>query len=135
MSKAARTKALQDDGGCPCGGPTLATCCGPYLAGTQVPARADLLMRSRYTAYVLGDTAYLRATWDPATCPATLDDAQPPQWLGLKVVSYTQNDETHAEVEFVARYKINGRAYRLHERSRFVRTDGRWRYVDGDMLE
>jgi SEC-C motif-containing protein len=134
MSKGARHKPAPGSDACPCGGPTLAACCGPYLAGTEVPARADLLMRSRYTAYVLGDTAYLRVTWDPATCPASLDDGTPTQWLGLKVLTYTPRDETHAEVEFVARYKINGRAYRLHERSRFIRTDGRWRYVDGDML-
>lgn len=132
---AMKSSADKATGPCPCGGGSFATCCGPYLAGTQSPERADQLMRSRYTAYVRGDTAYLRATWDPATCPATLEDPNPPQWLGLKVLAHAPIDAAHAEVEFVARYRINGRAYRLHERSRFVRTDGRWRYVAGKTLD
>lgn len=55
---------------CPCGGPSLDTCCGPYLAGRAVPQTAEQLMRSRYTAYTQGNEAYLRATWEPRTLPA-----------------------------------------------------------------
>jgi len=97
-------------------------------------------MRSRYSAYVVGATEYLRATWAPATCPADLD-ADPsapdaPRWLGLQIKAFAQTDTTHATVEFVARYKVAGRAHRLHELSRFVRDDnGRWLYVDGDVSE
>ena len=136
---------------CPCGGaapncasgakpPRYADCCGRFLDGGDVPATALELMRSRYTAYVLGDAAYLRATWAARTCPADLDvdpDAPgAPRWLGLSVRRHTLLDDTHAEVEFVARYKTGGRAFRLHESSRFVRgDDGRWRYVDGDIRE
>lgn len=94
-------------------------------------------MRSRYSAYVLGLEDYLRATWHPATCPVALGlDAVPrPQWQGLTVKAYTPLDETHATVEFVARYKLNGRAFKLHETSRFERVDGRWLYVDGEIRE
>jgi len=97
-------------------------------------------MRSRYSAYVLGETAYLRATWADETCPADLDvnpdAADAPRWLGLTIKRFTPIDETHAEVEFVARYKVGGRAHRLHETSRFLRGDDlRWRYVDGDVSE
>ena len=94
-------------------------------------------MRSRYTAYVLGREDYLMATWHADTRPAALDlDADPrPQWLGLAVKSCTQMDRSHAVVEFVARYKINGRAFRLHESSCFVRVDGRWLYVDGEIRD
>lgn len=89
-------------------------------------------MRSRYTAYVLGDAAYLRATWDPATCPADLAIDRDTRWLGLDVREAKALDADHAEVEFVARYRLQGRGARLHERSRFVRdAQGRWRYVDG----
>ena len=122
---------------CPCGsGRTLAACCGRYHAGEPAPD-AESLMRSRYSAYVLSLEDYLRATWHPATCPAALElDAVPrPQWLGLVVKSHTQLDETHATVEFVARYKLNGRAFRLHEVSRFERVGGRWLYVDGEIRE
>ena len=56
------------------------------------------------------------------------------KWLGLEVRDHRVIDETHAEVEFVARCRAGGaRAVRLHERSRFVREDGRWYYVDGDL--
>ena len=74
-------------------------------------------MRSRYSAYVLGLESYLKATWHPETRPATLElDATPrPQWLGLTVKSHTPLDDHHATVEFVARYKLNGRAFKLHE--------------------
>lgn len=132
---------------CPCGGvtpgatpaaaPRFADCCGRYLNGAALAPNAYELMRSRYSAYVLGNTPYLRATWDPSTCPADLDAslaAEPGQtrWLGLAIKRYALLDEQHAEVEFVARYKIGGRASRLHETSRFTRgADGAWRYVDG----
>jgi SEC-C motif-containing protein len=97
---------------------------------------AEALMRSRYTAYTLGDAAYLLATWHPDTRPGDLDlDAEPrPKWLGLQVRRHVQSDPDHAEVEFVARYKIAGRAQRMHELSRFVRRDGRWYYLDGSQL-
>jgi SEC-C motif-containing protein len=94
-------------------------------------------MRSRYSAYVLGLEDYLLATWHPATRPAALElDATPrPQWMGLAVKSHTPLDENHATVEFVARYKLNGRAFRLHETSRFERVDRRWLYVDGEIRD
>lgn len=136
---------------CPCGGaaphrasgakpPRYADCCGRFIDGGDVPPTALDLMRSRYTAYVLGEADYLRATWASETCPADLDvdPAAPgaPRWLGLSVRRHARLDDTHAEVEFVARYKNGGRAFRLHESSRFARgDDGRWRYVDGDILE
>jgi len=136
---------------CPCGGaapgrasaakpPRFAQCCGRYLAGAAVAPTALELMRSRYTAYVLGDANYLRSTWDPATCPADLDvDAGAPgapRWLGLAIKRFETLDAQHAIVEFVARYKQGARGHRLHEVSRFVLgDDGRWRYVDGDVSE
>ncbi|WP_223247347.1 YchJ family protein [Sulfuriferula sp. AH1] len=120
---------------CPCGsGLALVACCGRYLAGESAPA-AEVLMRSRYTAFVMQDEAYLLATWHPSTRPPHLGLAQEtprPQWLGLKILGHQSQDATHATVEFVARQKIAGRAYRLHEVSRFVLESGRWFYVDGD---
>lgn len=94
-------------------------------------------MRSRYVAYALGRAPYLLATWHPSTRPAPLDlEAQPPpRWLGLAVKRHEAQSNDRAIVEFVARYKIGGRAYRLHETSRFVCEEGRWFYVDGDIAE
>ena len=122
---------------CPCGsGRAYAACCGRHHRGEAAPD-AESLMRSRYSAYVLGLEDYLLATWHPATRPAALElDAAPrPQWLGLTVKSHAALDERHATVEFVARYKLNGRAFRLHETSRFERMDGGWLYVEGEIRE
>jgi SEC-C motif-containing protein len=131
---------------CPCGGTAFATCCGPYLAGDAIPPTAEQLMRSRYTAYTRGDEAYLRATWHPSTLPAgpIVDPDDKLQWLGLEVKSALRLRQRKANlpetpdsdiVEFVARYKVGGRAHRLHEVSRFVREHGagvaRWFYLDG----
>lgn len=91
-------------------------------------------MRSRYAAYVYRLVDYLLATWHPDTRPEVLDlDEDPPtRWLGLEIKHTEQSGDT-AVVEFVARFKVNGKAQRLHERSRFSRSDGRWLYVDGDL--
>jgi SEC-C motif-containing protein len=90
-------------------------------------------MRSRYSAYCLGLSDYLLATWHPSTRPATLDLTAPPvpRWIGLTVRRHGPAGPDAAEVEFVARYRVAGRAHRLHETSRFLREDGRWYYVDG----
>jgi SEC-C motif-containing protein len=91
-------------------------------------------MRSRYSAYVLGLVPYLLDTWHPSTRPAGLEiDAGGTQWLGLEVRDRRQTDDAHATVEFVARNRVNARAQRLHETSRFVREAGRWWYVDGTL--
>lgn len=122
---------------CPCGsGASFDQCCAPWLAGTAAAPSAEALMRSRYCAYTLLREDYLLATWHPTTRPAQLGLANeaPTKWLGLEVRRHEQQDADRtsvAIVEFVARYKINGRAQRLHETSRFVREDGRWFYVDG----
>jgi len=120
---------------CPCGsGRPLSECCGPYLAGTSLPPDAEALMRSRYSAYVLCDEAYLLATWHPDTRPASLGLDQEPhaKWLGLSVKRHEDAGDGRAMVEFVARYKIGGRAHRLHETSRFLLEHGRWWYLDGN---
>ena len=120
---------------CPCGsGKSFDPCCGRHLAGEAAPT-AEALMRSRYSAYGLLREDYLLATWHPSNRPRELGLAldAPVKWLGLEVKRHEQTDADHAVVEFVARYKVNGRAQRLHEISRFVREDGRWLYVDGDL--
>jgi SEC-C motif-containing protein len=88
-------------------------------------------MRSRYTAFVVGDAAYLLATWHPLHRPAQLQFEPGVKWLGLEVRAHRVIGATEAEVEFVARSRLAGRATRLHERSRFVRENGRWFYLDG----
>lgn len=89
-------------------------------------------MRSRYSAFVLSNEAYLLATWHPRTRPASVPFESKRKWLGLKIVATSATGADSAEVEFIARYRVGGgSAARLHERSRFVHEDGRWFYVDG----
>lgn len=126
---------------CPCN-PAIAyaDCCGPLHAGTARAATAEALMRSRYSAYALGDAAYLRTTWHASTRPTTLDldDGAVTRWLGLTVKHHEMTAPNSAgrdtaTVEFVARCKTGGApALRLHEVSRFVREHGRWYYLDGE---
>lgn len=117
---------------CPCGGTDYTGCCGRYHHGAAAPD-AELLMRSRYSAYVLQLEAYLLSTWHPGTRPAALDLAgDQAKWLGLQIKRHQIESADRATVEFVARYKIDGRAHRLHEISRFVREQGNWFYLDGE---
>jgi SEC-C motif-containing protein len=96
-------------------------------------------MRSRYTAYVQGNEGYLVTTWHPTRRPAemSLAQSQPDKWLGLKVIRTEQGElpATQGVVEFVARYKVNGRAGRIHEVSRFVFENGQWFYLEGEVRE
>lgn len=121
---------------CPCGSNRpYAVCCGRFIEGNEPAPTAEALMRSRYTAYTLLKEDYLLASWHASTRPSELglaDDAQT-KWAGLEVKRHELQDADHAIVEFVARYKVNGRAYRMHELGRFIRAAGRWFYVDGDV--
>ncbi len=92
-------------------------------------------MRSRYSAYVEGARDYLRQSWHPSTRPNMSEPLQIRTWLGLKIVraeAGSSDDETGV-VEFVARYRDNGRGARLHETSRFIREGGRWYYLGGEI--
>jgi SEC-C motif-containing protein len=133
-----KKSVLNQAAGCWCGRQLpAAQCCGRYLEAGESAPTAEALMRSRYSAYVRGDEAYLLATWHPSTRPAVLDLAEDTatKWLGLEIKRTEAGGEQDERglVEFVARYKVGGRAHRLHEVSRFVREEGRWYYVDGEV--
>lgn len=93
-------------------------------------------MRARYSAYVLNQIDFLQQSWHPSTRPPTadLEEGHGGKWLGLEVKKHLPMKE-EATVEFVARYKVGGRAHRLHEVSRFVREGGHWFYVEGRFPE
>lgn len=135
-------KGKQGGVACPCGGSapgaSYAACCQPYIDGIAVAPTAEHLMRSRYTAYAMGNTAYVLSTWHASTRPPELvleaaDTPHAVRWLGLAVHSHTQLTDVQAQVLFTARYREGGRAHRLREHSRFIRESGRWFYVDGDV--
>jgi SEC-C motif domain protein len=123
---------------CPCGtGDSFAKCCEPLLAGgaASSPAR---LMRSRYTAFTRGDLDHLRRTWHPSLLPEDLTIDPNVRWLGLTIVDApdsTDGPDAAGEVEFIARYRHGSETASLQERSRFVRLDGEWVYLDGVFVE
>lgn len=117
---------------CPCGtGQAFGECCGPLLTGRTAAPTAVQLMRSRYTAFAVGDADHLLATWHPSTRPRTLDLDPAIVWRSLEVVRTVRGGPLDRDgiVEFVARYAADGERGALREASRFVRDD-RWRYVD-----
>ena len=131
-AKSARRPAVDP---CPCGRAlSYAQCCGRFHAGEAAPD-AESLMRSRYSAYVRADPAYLLRTWHASTRPAelTLDepDGARTTWLGLEVQQARETAPDRAEVVFQARYRVGGgSAVRMREHSRFVREQGQWYYLD-----
>lgn len=113
---------------CPClSGDNYAECCGRFHAGTFHAPTAELLMRSRYAAYAVGEPAYLLATWHPSTRPAQLELDPDRRWYRLDILGKSQGGpfDTEGTVEFEAFFK-GGSQY---ENSRFVRENGRWFYV------
>ena len=123
------------DDRCPClSGETYGGCCGPLHSGIRSAPTAVALMRSRYTAFAVGNRDYLLKTWHPSTRPAVLDlDAQM-QWRRLDIVETTAGgplDDTGV-VHFRAHYRDGTGGGVQEETSRFVRTRGAWLYVDGE---
>jgi SEC-C motif-containing protein len=128
--------ALQQS--CPCGsGTSYDACCGRLHRGAALAVTAEELMRSRYTAYAVGDTDHLFRSWHPRTRPENLATQAEGglSWHGLEIVDTGAGgpDDDTGEVEFRARYRAGAVTGALHERSRFVRRAGRWVYVDGDV--
>lgn len=122
---------------CPCGtGLSYGECCGRLHEGTVAAATAEQLMRSRYSAFAVGDSGYLLTTWHPTTRPARLDLDDDVRWTGLEVLATTGGSLLAAEgtVEFRAHYVRDRQGGAQHENSRFVRADGVWRYLDGVSL-
>ncbi|WP_353176189.1 YchJ family metal-binding protein [Salinisphaera sp. T5B8] len=116
---------------CPCqSGLAYAQCCAPYHRGRPAPT-PQALMRARYSAYALGDTAYVKSSWHASTRPATLDLPAGDRWLGLTVVDSGETDDA-GWVHFRAISRDDNGFAVLEEYSRFLREHGQWFYVDGE---
>ena len=90
-------------------------------------------MRSRFSAFAVGDIAYLRRTWHPGTRPRDLVLDPETRWYRLDVLRTERGGLLDADgiVEFRAHHRSPGGRGSLHEVSRFVREGGQWLYVDG----
>ena len=118
---------------CPCGLPAAyRDCCGRLHRGQGRAATAEQLMRSRYSAFVVGDRDHLLRSWHPRTRPRHLELDPEIEWLRLEVLSSTGGTPFHQEgtVDFRAVHRQGGREEVLAEHSRFVRHEGEWVYLD-----
>ncbi|OHC74113.1 MAG: hypothetical protein A3G18_04550 [Rhodospirillales bacterium RIFCSPLOWO2_12_FULL_58_28] len=125
---------------CPCGsGQNLDVCCGLIISGAPAPT-AEALLRSRYTAFVLGDIGYLadtlspgiRGDFDRIEAESTFRDAK---WQGLEVRAVADGGEgdESGSVEFIARFRLRGKQRSHHELAEFRREQGRWMCAGGQM--
>ncbi|MET0999735.1 MAG: YchJ family metal-binding protein [Marmoricola sp.] len=111
---------------CPCGSRSYDECCGPLHRGERQADSPEQLMRSRFSAYALGESDYVWRTWHPRTRPAQVTPDPGTRWTLLEVVESV--DDT---VEFRAHFDNGEETGVLHERSRFTQRAGRWFYLEG----
>lgn len=126
---------------CPCGSQKpYRDCCEPAISGIRPATTAEALMRSRYTAFALGQADYLVETLapeqrQPDEAGVLAEQLKTTTWTGLRILDTRDGGEQdrRGEVEFEASFSTGNEKGRLHERSRFRREQGRWVYVDGDV--
>ncbi|MGR0161806.1 YchJ family protein [Paenarthrobacter nitroguajacolicus] len=124
------------NGACPClSGEQYDACCGRFHRGEGEAPTAEQLMRSRYSAFVVLDPAYLLRTCHASSRPTSMDLDSDMEWRRLDIVSVSNGGplDTTGTVEFAAHYRLDGERGVQRERSRFVREGKRWFYVDGDV--
>ncbi|MDT8878032.1 YchJ family protein [Halomonas saccharevitans] len=125
------TAATPPDQACPCSSQRpLCECCGRYHQGEAAPS-PEALMRSRYSAFALDLTDYLRETWHSSSRPASLPADDATRWRRLEILDHDEQGD-HGRVHFRATFQEGRRWGVLVEASRFVLEDGRWRYLDGE---
>jgi SEC-C motif-containing protein len=127
-----RATPLDDGSLCPCGlGDPYGQCCGRFHRGEAAAPSAEQLMRSRYTAFAVGDAAYLVRTWHSSTRPHRLDLDARVTWSRLHILGHSGGGPFDATgtVEFRAHFTAAGRSDSQWENSLFVREHGDWRYL------
>ena len=128
---------------CPCCSQKVyEQCCQPYIESRAIAETPEALMRSRYTAYTQANVDYIKATMcGPAAVNydalAARQWAEQAEWLNLSIrhTSTMTQDDTIGFVEFIAKYHLNGKKQKIHERSEFQLIKGRWYYFRGKSLK
>ncbi|MBH02986.1 MAG: zinc chelation protein SecC [Xanthomonadales bacterium] len=117
-------------GSCPCqSGLPYEACCGPYHRGARAPS-PEALMRARYSAYALNETAFLKASWHTDTCPPDPRPDGDIRWCNLTIVAH-EHGPAEGAVRFRATYQDSAGFAVLDEDSRFVLEAGQWLYLHG----
>lgn len=129
---------MSNDSLCICGsGLETDACCSVYHSGEKAPLTAEQMMRSRFTAYALGNTDYMLETWDSSKRPEQIDLSKEEnvQWTHLEIIDTKKGgiSDNKGLVEFKAFYTLNDEEYAMHEISRFVKKNKHWYYLDGQV--
>ncbi len=117
---------------CPClSGLPYSDCCEPVHRGESVAPTAEALIRSRFSAFAVGNNDYLLSSWPPSTRPATLEHNPELRWYHLDILDRVAGGplDARGEVEFEAFWRSADTRGSQRERSAFVREGGRWYYV------
>jgi SEC-C motif-containing protein len=121
---------------CPCGsGSAYSSCCLLVLNDHRLAATAQILMRSRYTAFVKQHSQHIQSSWHMTTRPKILNfDDHPVVWLGLEIQSCQDGlaSDNSGNVDFTCSYLENGQLCKLQEVSQFLKEDGLWYYLQGE---
>jgi SEC-C motif domain protein len=139
----ATSPAITATSSCPCAsGQTYGACCEPFHTKKAYPPTAEKLMRARYASYVVGNVDYIQETDDPKNSEqfdreSATTWATKSEWLGLEIKDVVAGKEADQSgiVEFIARFKIQGKELSHKERSNFRKIDGKWYYIDGKTPE
>jgi len=120
---------------CPCSDKPFNECCERFLLKEEIPKTCEELMRSRYSAFALKDVSYIEKTMTgPAkegfNNQALENDLKHQQFLSLRVLDSSEKGD-RGIVEFQAIFTIDGKEYCLHEKSQFIKQEGKWMYYDG----
>ncbi|HOX91457.1 MAG TPA: YchJ family protein [Spirochaetales bacterium] len=122
---------------CPCGlGRDYSVCCQPIIKGSADAQSAEALMRSRYSAYVKGEIAWIMKSCvrdDSIDEEATRRWSQNADWKGLQILKTEKGGpaDTEGVVEFIATYVMDGLKEEHHETASFIKENGRWVYQSG----
>ncbi|WP_068547624.1 YchJ family protein [Thalassotalea crassostreae] len=137
---------------CPCGSiKNFDACCQPIINGDKEADTAEQLMRSRYSAYQQKNAVYIQLTYaKEKQIDNSISDIQQwmdeTTWCKLEIISTDKNvnssnnknsdiKASYDFVEFCANYFANDELWQLHENSRFIKENGLWRYLDGDIKQ
>lgn len=127
---------------CPCGSKkNYGLCCEPIIMSKKPATTAEQLMRSRYVAFTLANVDYLLKSHHSKSRPLKdrkniLIWAKKINWLGLIIHNTSLGLINHEQgyVEFSAMYSENGKLEVIHEKSLFVRENGKWVYLSGEHI-
>lgn len=121
---------------CPCGtNKVYSACCEPVVTQRKLAKTPEQLMRSRFSAYFCNHAEWIARSWLNNMEPESVAFDDDLKWLDLNIIDAPKADSDEGYVEFEARYLKKGKVKAIHEKSRFIKQNNQWLYVDGEYLQ